>query len=200
MPAAHVAESLLRSTSSGLPPLPSALNHFTQDLDLLGAEKLGDLWLSRLQELRELCSSLRADNDSLIASLHPDVALVHRQAGPGGAHLLALRRILEDMGWHDDTLMSYLESGFPMAGDLPISHLVRGAEQDLRKDCCRPPQGLARAAPGCDRLSNQALLKASHRSRPRDLEADSPRGRHRPLKRPKEDPQVRPQSSPPSQP
>ena len=118
-----MAESLLRSTSSSLPPLPSALRQFTQDLEHLGTDQLGELWLSRLKELRERCSVLRKDNDSFVSSLHPDVALVHRQAGPGGAHLLALKSILDDMGWHDDTLMDYLESGFPMAGDLPLSHL-----------------------------------------------------------------------------
>ncbi|CAE8624249.1 unnamed protein product, partial [Polarella glacialis] len=131
-----------RATSSSLLSLPSAIRQFTQDLSRLGPKKLEDLWLSRLQDLREVCSRLRPANDKLLSSLHPDVALVRRQAGPGGAHLVALKHTLEDMGWHDDTLMSYLEAGFPIAGDLPISHLVRGTVQGLRVVSSEPPSNL----------------------------------------------------------
>ena len=62
------------------------------------------------------------------STLHPDVQRIHRSAGPGGAHLLALQELLTACHWPDDQLLTHLAGGFPMAGDLPVAHLWEPGE------------------------------------------------------------------------
>ena len=112
-----------------MPPPPRICGEFKDDLGTLGTDGISSKWLSRLQRLQAVSSSLRHTNEVLMESLHPQVAAVHRKASLEGAHVEALLAALLWTDHPDHNLSDDLKHGFPLAGRLPLSHLWPDLEQ-----------------------------------------------------------------------
>ena len=133
-----------------------------------------------MAQVRALGASLENANTAALAAAPPSVVAVLSAVGDAPLHVALLVRLLEDIQWPDAQLLSqHLLQGFPLVGDIPISHLakldvirplvqpadellLRGSQlrTDLLARAARPPARGDQAA-GAREVFNQTLKEVS---------------------------------------
>ena len=98
----------------------TVIDHFRRD----GLHSVSTLRSERLQWLRRRARELRPATEELLATLPPSTQAVLRAASSSGVHICLLRECLALIGWHDQSVIGALITGFPLVGHVPSDTLT----------------------------------------------------------------------------